>query len=298
VHTKKRQSVLRSREEALFILTVLVPTLAAFLVIRLIPIGQTLVYSLFNWNLIDGVGAFVGIKNYLAVFKDRIFYDAFANTMSFTVFTTVFSVILGLAFAYLINQKIRLKSFYETVIFIPVVLTFVPVCLIWMWLMEWDNGFINILLTGLGIQRVAWLATPRMSLMSVIIVSIWKVIGYNMVIFSVGLKNIPSAYYEAAMIDGASRWMSFRRVTLPLLRPITLFVTVISVINNLKVFTQFHVMTSGAQGGGARVQVLVSDIYARGFAYFKMGHAAAESVVLLVVVLMFTLLQFRMAGES
>jgi len=284
-------------EENLFILTVLIPTLVAFLIIRIIPISQTLVFSFFKWNLIDGVGAFVGIKNYLTLFKDEIFYNAFVNTISFTVFTTLFSVVLGLGFAYLINQKIRFKSVYETIIFVPVVLTFVPVCLIWMWLFEWDNGFVNLLLRGIGIPRVAWLSTPRMSLVSVIIVSIWKVIGYNMIIFSVGLKSIPSMYYEAGMIDGASRWITFRRITLPLLRPITLFVMVISVINNLKVFTQVYIMTHGAQGGGAQVEVLVSDIYARGFVYFKMGVGAAESIVLLLVVLFFTLVQFMMAKE-
>lgn len=293
----KRRFIFSVGEETRFILTVLIPTLLAFLVIRIIPIGQTLVFSFFNWNLIDGVGAFVGIRNYLSLFKDEIFYNAFINTISFTVFTTLFSVVLGLGFAYFINQKIRFKSVYETIIFIPVVLTFVPVCLIWMWLFEWDNGFINLVLRGVGLPRVAWLSTPRMSLVSVIIVSIWKVIGYNMVIFSVGLKNIPSMYYEAAMIDGASRWMTFRRITLPLLRPITLFVMVISVINNLKVFTQVYVMTHGAQGGGAQVEVLVSDIYSRGFVYFKMGAGAAESIVLLLVVLLFTLVQFRMGRE-
>ena len=295
--TKTGRSIFKPGEETLFILTVLVPTLLAFLVIRIIPIGETLVFSFFNWNLIDGVGAFVGLKNYLTLFKDEIFYNAFLNTISFTVFTTLFSVVLGLGFAYLINQKIRFKSVYETIIFIPVVLTFVPVCLIWMWLFEWDNGFINLMLRGIGLPRVAWLSTPRMSLVSVIIVSIWKVIGYNMIIFSVGLKNIPSMYYEASMIDGASRWATFRNITLPLLRPITLFVMVMSVINNLKVFTQVYVMTHGAQGGGAQVEVLVSDIYARSFLYFKMGLGAAESIVLLLVVLLLTLFQFRMAKE-
>jgi multiple sugar transport system permease protein len=298
MQTNRRRPLFGVGEEILFILTVLIPTLAAFLIIRIIPIGETLVFSFFNWNLIDGVGAFVGIKNYLTLLRDEIFYNAFVNTISFTVFTTLFSVVLGLGFAYLINQKIRFKSVYETIIFIPVVLTFVPICLIWMWLFDWDNGFINLLLKGVGLPRVAWLSTPQMSLISVIIVSIWKVIGYNMVIFSVGLLNIPSMYYEAGMIDGASRWATFRHITLPLLRPITLFVMVISVINNLKVFTQVYVMTHGAQGGGAQVEVLVSDIFARGFIYFKMGVGAAESIVLLVVMLLFTLFQFRMAKES
>jgi multiple sugar transport system permease protein len=179
-----------------------------------------------------------------------------------------------------------------------VVLTFVPVCLVWLWLLDWDNGFINLALRAVGLGRVSWLATPRMSMVSVIVVSIWKVIGYNMIIFAVGLKNIPRSYYEAADMDGASARTVFRRITLPLLKPITLFVTVMSVINNLKVFTQFFVMTHGKQGGGAQIEVLVSDIYSRSFVYYKMGVASAESMVLLAVVLAMTIAQFRIAREE
>jgi multiple sugar transport system permease protein len=129
-------------------------------------------------------------------------------------------------------------------------------------------------------------------------VSVWKVIGYNMIIFSVGLKNIPREYYEAAEIDGAKSWPIFRLITLPLLKPITLFVTVMAVINNLKVFTQFYIMTMGKQGGGAQVDVLVSDIYNRSFIYYKMGSASAEAMVLLLVVLAMTAIQFKLAHEE
>ncbi len=293
-----RKKLFDDREQMLFVVAALAPTMAAFLLIRIFPIGQTLVGSFFNWSLVDGWGGFSGIRNYVALFGDELFYTAFLNTMGFTVWTTVFSVVLGLLFAYLINRKVPLSSFYETVIFVPVVLTFVPVCLVWLWLLDWDNGFINLALRAAGLGRVSWLATPRMSMVSVIVVSIWKVIGYNMIIFAVGLKNIPRSYYEAADMDGASARTVFRRITLPLLKPITLFVTVMSVINNLKVFTQFFVMTHGKQGGGAQVEVLVSDIYSRSFVYYKMGVASAESMVLLVVVLAMTIAQFRIAREE
>jgi multiple sugar transport system permease protein len=293
-----KKNIFSDREEAAFIIAVLVPTMAAFLIIRLIPIGQTFVGSFFNWSLIEGFGNFIGVRNYVRLFQDKSFYSSFINTMNFTVFTTFFSVVLGLLFAYLINRKPPFSSLYETIIFIPVVLTFVPVCLVWMWLLDWDNGFINTLLRSMGIPRVSWLATPTMSMVSVIMVSVWKVIGYNMIIFSVGLKNIPREFYEAAEIDGAKRWSIFTRITLPLLKPITLFVTVMAVINNLKVFTQFYIMTMGKQGGGAQVDVLVSDIYNRSFIYYKMGAASAEAMVLLVVVLAMTALQFRLAHEE
>jgi multiple sugar transport system permease protein len=293
-----RRKLFDDREQMLFVVAVLAPTMLAFFLIRILPIGQTLVGSFFNWSLVDGWGGFSGLRNYVALFSDELFYTAFMNTMGFTLYTTVVSVVLGLLFAYLINRHAPLSSFYETVIFIPVVLTFVPVCLVWLWLLDWDNGFVNLALQAAGLGRVSWLATPRMSMVSVIIVSVWKVIGYNMIIFAVGLKNIPRSYYEAAEMDGASARTVFRSITLPLLKPITLFVTVMSVINNLKVFTQFFVMTHGKQGGGAQVEVLVSDIYSRSFVYYKMGVASAESMVLLVVVLAMTIAQFRIAREE
>lgn len=286
------------REEASFIIAVLAPTMAAFLVIRLGPIAETFVGSFFNWSLVDGFGRFVGVRNYVRLLADKTFYSSFFNTIEFTVLTTLSSVALGLFFACLLNRKPRFSTLYETIIFVPVVLTFVPVCLVWMWLLDWESGFVNVALRALGLPRVSWLATPAMSMVSVIIVSVWKVIGYNMIIFSVGLKAIPREYYEAAAIDGASRWTVFRGVTLPLLKPITLFVTVMAVISNLKVFTQFYVMTMGKQGGGAQVDVLVSDIYTRSFVYYRMGSASAEAMILLVVVLAMTALQFRLARED
>lgn len=298
MNNREGKKLFADREEASFILVVLVPTMAAFLVIRLIPIGQTFVGSFFSWSLVEGFGNFIGVRNYVRLFADKTFYAAFANTLNFTIVTTLVSVALGLLFAVLINKKLPLSSLYETVIFIPVVLTFVPVCLVWMWLFDWDSGFINEALLALGLPRVSWLAKPAMSMVSVIIVSVWKVIGYNMIIFSVGLKSIPREYYEAAEMDGARAWTTFRRITLPQLKPITLFVTVMSVINNLKVFTQFYIMTMGKQGGGAQVDVLVSDIYTRSFVFYKLGSASAEAIVLLVVVLAVTALQFKIAREE
>lgn len=298
MNNSRAKRLFANREEASFVLIVLIPTMAAFLIIRIVPIAETLVGSFFNWSLVGGFGRFLGVRNYVRLFADNTFYSSFVNTLNFTIFTTLFSVILGLFFACLLNRRPRFSTLYETVIFIPVVLTFVPVCLVWMWLLDWESGFVNVLLRALGLPRVSWLATPAMSMVSVIIVSVWKVIGYNMIIFSVGLKAIPREYYEAAAIDGSSRWTVFRRVTLPLLKPITLFVTVMAVINNLKVFTQVYVMTMGKQGGGAQVDVLVSDIYTRSFVYYRMGSASAEAMVLLIVVLVMTALQFRLARDD
>lgn len=279
------------KEARLFLLGVMIPTVAAFLAIRLIPMIQTLVFSLFNWNLIDGLGSFVFLKNYLAVLQDNLFYESFKNTLVFAVSVTVLNVVLGLTFGLLIHHASR-SSLYETIIFVPVVLTYVPVCLVWLWLLNWDGGIVNIVLERIGVGRVPWMGNKSMTMVSIIMVSVWKMIGYYMVIFYVGLKNIPPMYYEVARLDGASSFRTFRSITLPLLKPIMLFVLVIAAISNIKVFTQVYAMTHGQAGQGTHISVLVYDIYTRAFVYFKMGRAAAESIILLLIVLVVTLVQF------
>jgi multiple sugar transport system permease protein len=145
-----------------------------------------------------------------------------------------------------------------------------------------------------GIGPVGWLIYPTYALWAIVAMSVWKVVGYNMIIFLVGIRNIPALYYEAAAIDGASAFQQFRRVTLPLLKPIILFVTVVSTINAYNVFTQVYVMTTGSQGApGNSVRVLVFDIYENAFRYFKMGYASSEAVVLFAIILLLTLIQFR-----
>ena len=291
----KTKAVFSKRESRVFLWAVMAPTMAAFLAIRILPIMQTFVLSFFNWSLIDGIGNFVAFRNYVSVLNDPLFYDAFANTLILASAGSIFSVALGLAFALMI-VKIENASTYEAIIFLPVVLTYIPICMVWVWLFNWDNGLINYGLQQLGLPRVAWLGSKAMTMVSIIIISVWKVIGYYMIIFSVGLKTISRTYYEAALIDGATGPKIFSNITLPLLKPITLLACVIAVINFLKIFTQVYAVVGGQIGQATHLSVLVYDIYNRAFMYFKLGEGAAESILFLSVLMLLTLVQFKVIG--
>ena len=291
------KELFKKKERTGFLLVVMVPTVLAFLAIRIIPIAETFVFSFFKWSLVDGVGKFIGLRNYRAVFTDKIFYESLINTFILAGSGAFLSIVFGLLFAVMLNSLKR-SSVYEAVIFLPVVLTYIPICMIWVWLFNWDNGLINYCLKLVGLNRISWLGSKPMTMVSVVIVSIWKVIGYYMVIFSAGIKTIPDTYYEAALIDGASRRKIFFHITLPLLKPIALLACVVAIINFLKIFTQVYAITQGSAGEGTHLSVLVYDIYNRAFVYAKLGEASAESMVFMIILLLLTLIQFRLIGEK
>jgi len=272
----------------------LLPVFVIYWVLRLEPIGRTFWLSFHEWHLIRPLKPWVGLDNYKELLQDQNFLLALRNTTLFAVFVVGFSVVLGLALAVLLAGRLRFTAAYQAIYFLPVITPMVPMAIAWKWIFDARVGILNYGLSWLGIAPIGWLTSPDVALWSIIIMSVWKVLGYNMVLLLVGLKNIPAAYYEAAAIDGAAGWRMFRRITLPLLKPILLFVIVISTINAYNVFTQVYVMTQGSQAApGAPLRVLVYDIYQNGFQFFKMGYASAEAVVLTLIVLVLTLLQLR-----
>ena len=282
-----------ARSRYLFVLCALGPIMAIYAVLRVVPIGQSFWMSFHDYRLV-GERPFIGLGNYAYLLEDPSFWTALKNTTAFAVFTVLFSVVLGLLAALALSGRIRFRSLYEAVYFIPVITPMVPVSIAWKWIYDPTYGLLNYLLGTVGIGPVGWLIYPTYALWAIVAMSVWKVVGYNMIIFLVGIRNIPALYYEAAAIDGASAFQQFRRVTLPLLKPIILFVTVVSTINAYNVFTQVYVMTTGSQGApGNSVRVLVFDIYENAFRYFKMGYASSEAVVLFAIILLLTLVQFR-----
>ena len=236
----------------------------------------------------------MGLANYKELLTDPNFLMALWNTTLFAVAVVVLSVVVGLALAVLLASKLRFTSAYQAIYFLPVITPMVPMAIAWKWIFDARIGILNYVLSWVGVPPIGWLTSPDVAIWSIIIMSVWKVLGYNIVLLLVGLKNIPATLYEAASIDGAFGWRMFRRITLPLLRPILLFVIVVSTINAYNVFTQVYVMTQGSQAApGAQLRVLVSDIYQNGFQFFKMGYASAEAVVLTLIILVLTLVQFR-----
>jgi multiple sugar transport system permease protein len=282
----------------LFCYLVLVPVLALFAYVRVWPIAWGVVLSFHKWNLISPIKPFVGWANYAQLIGDPNFLLALKNTTIYSLATVVFSALLALPLALLLAGKRRLSVFYQTVYFLPVITPMVPMAIAWKWIYDYNYGVLNYLLSLVGIAPIAWLTDPAIALWALIIMGIWKVLGYNLILFLVGLRNIPSVYLEAASLDGASPWQRFRFVTLPLLKPILLYVLVTATINAFNVFTQVYVMTLGSQAApGQAVRVLVFDIYQNAFQYFHMGYASAEAVTLTLIVLGFTLVQFSLVRE-
>jgi multiple sugar transport system permease protein len=279
-----------------FVAIALVPIMALFVFLRVVPTGQAFLMSLFEWNLVKPAEEFIGLDNYIELLSDRNFVLAFTNTTIFALVTTVLSVAIAFFLAAVLSRFIRGRTgaFIELLFFIPVLVPMVPVTLAWREIFNYQNGVLNAFLTGVGLPRQPWLSDPTMALVAVIILSVWKLVGYNMIILLVGMRAIPREYQEAAAVDGAGAWQQFRRITVPLLRPVTLFVIVITTISAYNVFTQVYVLASDVQGQPGRlVRVLVYDIFENGFRFFKMGYASAEAVYLFLVILALTVIQFR-----
>src|SRR5438132_10492987 len=282
-----------------FCYTELAPILLVYWILRLQPIGRTFYLSFYDWHLIRPLKPFVGLGNYQDLLQDQNFLGALRNTTVFAVFVVTISVVLGLALAVMLSGKLRLTGVYQAIYFVPVIMPMVPMAIAWKWIFDARYGILNYFLSWFGVQPIGWLTSPDMAMAAIIIMSVWKVLGYNMVLLLVGLQSIPTIYYEAASIDGAAGWAKFRRITLPLLEPIILFVIIVSTINAYNVFTQVYVMTQGSQAApGGLLRVLVFDIYQNGFQFFKMGFASAEAVVLTIIVIVLTLIQFRVMRPS
>jgi multiple sugar transport system permease protein len=279
-----------------FVAIVLVPIMALFIFLRIVPTAQAFLMSFFKWNLVKPADQFIGLDNYVKLLSDRNFITAFTNTTIFAVATTVLSVAIAFLLAAVLARYIhgRAGALIELLFFIPVLVPMVPVTLAWREIFNYDHGILNASLAVFGIPKQPWLSDPNMALVAVVILSVWKLVGYNMIILLVGMRAIPRMYQDAAAVDGAGAWQQFRHITVPLLAPVTLFVIVITTISAYNVFTQVYVLASDVQGQPGRlVRVLVYDIFENGFRFFKMGYASAEAVYLFLVILALTFIQFR-----
>jgi multiple sugar transport system permease protein len=282
------------RVEARWAFAFLAPDLIGFLAFTLIPVVASLALSFVGWNLIRPP-RWVGLQNYATAFGDPLFWKVAFNTTYYTLGSVPTGVALSLGLAVLLNQKLRGVVLLRTLYFLPVVSSTVAVALVWRWLYEPDFGLVNFALSFFGVSPVGWLTTTEWAMPAVIVMSVWKGLGYNMVIFLAGLQGIPRHLHEAAAVDGATAWQRFWHVTLPLLAPTTFFVTVVAVIGSFQVFSQVYVMTGG--GPAESTTTIVYYIYQKGFREFDMGYASALAWLLFAVIFAFTLLQFRLQRE-
>ena len=272
------------------------PNFIGFAVFTLVPMLFSFVLSLMEW---DGGTVnpmkFTGIQNYLRLFADSKFQNAYWNTLVYTLGYVPLTLVLSLLLAIVLNAKIRGRNFFRTLSFFPYVASIVAVASVWNMLFNPSMGPVNMLLSALGIENLPrWSADKNWAMITVILFSVWRSIGYYMIIFLAGLQGINADLYEAASLDGAGKWKQFLNVTLPQLKPTTFFVVVMLTIASFKVYDQIFLITQG--GPGDRTMVLVYYIYNQAFKYSDYGYASTVSIVLFLTVLAVTLIQFR--GEK
>jgi len=281
----------RQRNEAALAYLFLLPTLLGLLLFTIGPVIAGFLISFTNWNIFLPP-QWVGFDNYTFLFTQDLPRKVFANTLYYTLINVPLNMTLALAVALLLNLQLRGVAFYRAIYFLPVISSTVAAALIWNWLYSPNFGPINYGLSAIGISGPPWLASTTWAMPAVILMSVWKGFGINMLIFLAGLQGIPQELLEASMIDGANRWQRFWRVTWPLLTPTTFFVLVISCIASFQVFEQVYVMTEG--GPAYATTVLGLFIYLNAFRYNNMGYAAAVAYLLFALILVITLVQFRL----
>jgi multiple sugar transport system permease protein len=268
----------------------LLPALIPLIVFRLFPMLASLVVSLTEWNLLRAP-EFVAIDNYINVLTDPKFHKALSNTLYYMIGYLPFVLIGALGIAVLLNSKLKGAAFFRGIYFLPVVTSWVVVALLWKWLLSPEGGIVNYLLGVVGIEGPGWWTDPNWAMPSIIIASVWKDLGFNMLILLAGLQSIPEHLYEAATIDGATRWEKLRYVTLPLLTPSILFAMILAMIGAFQVFDQVWVMTEGGPAGATTV--VMEQVVKNAFRYGLMGEASAMSWVLFAIILAFTAFQLR-----
>lgn len=269
----------------------LLPTIIGLLLFSAGSVIATFFISFTRWPIVTSP-QWVGLGNYRAIIHSPLFWQVFRNTLYFVLLAVPLSITASLAAAVLVNRHIRGIHFFRTVYFLPVVSSMVAVALVWSYIYNPEYGVLNYLLKFVGIRGPAWLYDARWAIPAMVLVTVWKGLGYSMVIFLAGLQNIPEELYEAAALDGAGSSRRFWRITLPMLSPTLFFVLVITLINSFQVFEQTYVLT---RGGPANATLTLSyHIYENAFQFFQMGYASAESYVLFAFVFVITLVQFKL----
>lgn len=282
------------RQEALAGYLFVLPFLFFFLIFVVRPVVTSVWMSFHQWEVLMPTTPFIGLKNYQELLKDDLWWTALRNTTYFAILTVVGNTLVALGAALVISQPIRGQGFYRVLFYAPVLMSVSVVGVLWGWLLNTQFGVVNYVLITLGLKAVPWLADPNLVIPSLSVTTIWWGFGFPMLIFLAGLNNIPGHLYDAGKVDGADAWGRFRHITLPLLRPTILFVTVTQFIAQFQVFGQPYIMTNG--GPGRSSLTVIMYLYQTAWRYFRMGYGTAMAVSLAVVIVVFTLIQFRFFG--
>lgn len=266
-----------------------IPVIAAFI----ISFTDFDIYSLGNYSNLR----FIGLKNYSDLLGNELFWTSLRNTFYFVIAASPLSIAVSLAAAIILNSKIvKLKAVFRLAYFIPVVTTLVAVAIVWRFIYHPRFGMLNYMLSLFGVNPIDWLGDPFWAMPSIILMSIWKNFGYNMIIFIAGLQNIPEHLYEAAVLEGANAWQQFKKITLPMLAPTTIFISIITMIGNFQLFAEPYVMTQG--GPLNKTLSVVQYMYQEGFRWWNMGYSASIAFVLFIIIFAGTIFQIKIQKQT
>jgi multiple sugar transport system permease protein len=294
----KPRSVLRQMRKQWSAYLFLAPTMILFGIFTVAAVFYAFYLSFHEWNILEPAKPFVGLDNYNRLLGDEKFGGAIVNTLYYTAVSVPLTMGLGLLIALLLNNQIRARGFFRTLFYLPVVTPLVIAAIIWKWVYNGDFGLLNYYLIQIGVidEPLLWLADPNLAMPAVIITSVWKSVGFSMVVYLAGLQSIPEDFYDAAKVDGAVGWQRLKDITIPLLSSTTLFLAVVSVLGAFQVFTEVFIMTNGGPLG--RTTTIVYHIYQTAFKFFDMGYASAMAFGMFAMMFAFTLVQLRvMRGE-
>ncbi|TWT13343.1 sugar ABC transporter permease [Planomicrobium sp. CPCC 101079] len=271
------------------------PAIIVFCLFFIYPIGYMIYLSFHEWNFVSPTKEFVGAANFTYLLADRDFREVIVNSFIYTFASVFLTISISLLLALWLNRSGTIYSFMQASIFSPHIISLVSVSMLWMWIMDADYGLLNWALNLIGIESVPWLTSPDYALASLILVAVWKGIGFNTLVFIAGLQSIPKDLYEAAELDQTPPWRRFLRLTVPMLSPTLFFLTIIGLINSFQVFETINLMTAG--GPINSTNTFVYYIYQNGFQFFKIGYASAAGVVLLVILSVLTVVYFKVLSK-
>lgn len=268
----------------------------AFLIFSIYPIFNMIQLSFYDWNMISPVKNFVGLQNYQKLLQDGDFRQTLLNTVIFTVFASLGDVVLGLLVASYLKKKSWVNNLLQSIVFTPYIISLASIALLWMWIMNPDYGLLNAVFHIFGISGINWLGNPKYALMSIIIICIWKNVGYDALILIAALQSVPPSLYEAAALDRTNPWRKFTKITLPMISPTLFFLMIVEVIGSFNVFETIQILTGG--GPQNSTNTIVFSLYQYGFKFYKIGYASAIGVVLMIIISIFTVIYFMLLSKK
>lgn len=272
------------------------PAMLAFLIFSIYPIFNMIQLSFYDWNMISPVKNFVGLQNYQKLLQDGDFRQTLLNTVIFTVFASLGDVVLGLLVASYLKKKSWVNNLLQSIVFTPYIISLASIALLWMWIMNPDYGLLNAVFHIFGISGINWLGNPKYALMSIIIICIWKNVGYDALILIAALQSVPPSLYEAAALDRTNPWRKFTKITLPMISPTLFFLMIVEVIGSFNVFETIQILTGG--GPQNSTNTIVFSLYQYGFKFYKIGYASAIGVVLMIIISIFTVIYFMLLSKK